>query len=254
MSVLLQARRLAAGYVSGRRQRRVLEGIEVELRAGELVCLLGPNGCGKSTLLRTLAGTQKPLAGQVEIEGAELGLLSIRQLARRVAILLAEPLALGAMTVAELVALGRYPHTDWSGRFTATDRAAVARAVDQVGIAELATRTLESLSDGERQKSMIARALAQEPKVLLLDEPTAFLDLPGRYEIGGLLRQVASTAEDRAVVLSTHDLDFALGTADRLWLIDKAGHLICGQPAELVQQRALEQAFGVPSLALFTGA
>jgi len=169
-----------------------------------------------------------------------------------VAILLAEPLALGAMTVAELVALGRYPHTDWSGRFTATDRAAVARAIDQVGVAELATRPLESLSDGERQKAMIARALAQQPKVLLLDEPTAFLDLPGRFEIGVLLRQVASAADDRAVVLSTHDLDFALGTADRLWLIDQGGQLLCGEPAELVRQRALERAFGVPSLALFT--
>jgi iron complex transport system ATP-binding protein len=237
MSVLT-GQDLTIGY----RKRVVAEDLSLELCAGELVCLLGPNGAGKSTLVRTLAGMQPPLAGRVLLQGDDVGHLPVRELAKRLSVVLTERVDAGTITARELVALGRYPYTDWMSRQTDADRRAVAWALRAVGAAELADRPVHELSDGERQKIMIARALAQEPAVILLDEPTAFLDLPRRVEIVYLLRALARETR-RAILISTHDLDLALRSADQVWLLAMGGKMHVGAPEDLVLSGAFGQAF-----------
>ena len=242
MSVsILSADNLAIGYGTPRKACPVAAGISLELRAGELVCLIGANGAGKSTLMRTLAGMQPPLAGAVRLLGDELRRLKPAEIARRVSVVLTDRIDAGAMTAAALVALGRYPHTNWLHRLSPADHDAIADALAAAGATALANRRVDMLSDGERQKVMIARALAQDPAALLLDEPTAYLDLPRRAEIMRVLRDLAH-ADGRAVLLSTHDLDLALRSADRLWLLSR-GALHVGAPEDLVLNGAFTQAF-----------
>lgn len=216
--------------------------LNLTLHAGELVCLLGPNGAGKSTLIRTLAGMQPPLAGQVFLAGAALTSLRPRDLARHLSVVLTDRVDVGNLSVYALVALGRHPYTDWMGTLTAGDELVVRRAIAAVGAVELAHRQVHELSDGERQRVMIARALAQEPAVIILDEPTAFLDLPRRVEMMRLLRHLARTT-GQAILLSTHDLDLALRSADRLWLMAADGTIHTGAPEDLVLSGAFEAVF-----------
>lgn len=234
---------LAVGYTPPHRPARKIAGnIHITLHAGELACLIGPNGAGKSTLLRTLAGMQKPLAGRVLLVGDEIHTLSPIERAKRLSIVLTERVQAGMFSAYELVALGRHPYTDWSGRLSANDETVIRWAIEAVGAVELSKRPVNELSDGERQKIMIARALAQEPSLIILDEPTAFLDLPRRVEIMRLLRRLARET-GRAVLLSTHDLDLALRLADRLWLMPGDGTLHTGAPEDLVLSGALARAF-----------
>ena len=238
----LRTRDLAVGYRTRRTRRAVLEHVNLAVDSGELVCLLGANGIGKSTLLRTIARMQPPLRGSVELGGADLRAVSHAELARRLGVVLTERVAVDALTVRQIVGLGRYPHSGWFGGLTARDRAAVDWAIEAVGVRDLAARDFSRLSDGERQRVMIARALAQEPVVLVLDEPTAFLDLPSRVELMGLLRQLT---RDRpiAVVVSTHDLELALRTADTIWLLMPGGDIVTGAPEDVVLCGAIGQAF-----------
>ena len=240
---ILQARGLCIGYAPRRRPRlEVAADLEVELFEGELVCLLGPNGAGKSTLVRTLAGLQKPLSGEVLLHGSDLHALTEGERAQLLGLVLTERVDAGNLSAYALAGLGRYPYTGWDGGLSPGDEEVVRWAIDAVGAGDLASRSVGELSDGERQKVMIARALAQEPAVLLLDEPTAFLDLPRRVEILQLLRRVAG-AGDRAVLLSTHDLDLALRCADRLWLLPPGGPLQTGAPEDLVLSGAFQRTF-----------
>lgn len=240
---LLEARDLAVGYTKPRRPPRIVtEGINIALREGEFVCLLGPNGAGKSTLIRTLCGMQPPLSGTVCIAGEPLKELSPHMLAQRMSLVLTQRVAVGMMPVKTLVALGRHPYTDWAGRLSKKDEEAVWRAIADVGIEELAHRPVCELSDGERQKVMIARALAQEPQVMILDEATAFLDLPRRVELMHLLKGLVHDGQ-RAILLSTHDLDLALRCADRLWLLPAGGPLLEGVPEDLVLCDAFARTF-----------
>lgn len=234
----LRTEGLAVGYPG----RPVLSGLDLELRAGELVCLLGPNGAGKSTLLRTLAGLQPPLAGRIRLEDRDMADLPAPARARRIAIVLTERLELGHLTVYDLATLGRYPHTGWSGRLTAEDGEAVRRGLEEAGAWELRHRPCDELSDGEKQRALLARALAQDPAALLLDEPTAFLDLPRRVEAMRALRRL-TRGRGRAVLLSTHDLDLALRAADRLWLVSAAGILHSGLPEDLAMSGAIGETF-----------
>jgi iron complex transport system ATP-binding protein len=238
----LRTRDLAVGYRARGACRAVLEHVNLAVDSGELVCLLGPNGIGKSTLLRTIARMQPPLWGSVELGGADLRAVSHFELARRLGVVLTERVAVEALTVRQIVGLGRYPHSGWFGGLTDRDRAVVGWAIDAVGVRHLAERDFSRLSDGERQRVMIARALAQEPVLLVLDEPTAFLDVPSRVELMGLLRQLT---RDRplAVVVSTHDLELALRTADTIWLVMPGGEVITGAPEDVVLSGAIGQAF-----------
>jgi iron complex transport system ATP-binding protein len=224
----------AAGVVAG--------GIRASLEAGELACLIGPNGSGKSTLLRTLAGLQPPLGGSIRIGGRELSELKPGELARQLAVVLTDEVSVGHITAEELVALGRSPYTDWTGRLTARDREMVRWAIDEVGAGSLAGRSVDALSDGERQRLMIARALAQDPQVLILDEVTAFLDLPRRVDVMRILRRLARTT-GKAVLLSTHELDLALRSADRVWLLAPNGVLQTGAPEDLVLRGDFAEVF-----------
>lgn len=233
---------LAIGYRRGHQQTIVTDAINVELRAGELIALIGPNGAGKSTLMRTLAGLQPPLAGQIYLEGDDLQQLSPAEVARRLAVVLTERVDVGNLSAYGLVALGRHPYTNWRGELTAHDEAIVRQAIIDVGGTALAHRPLLELSDGERQKIMIARALAQEAPILLLDEPTAFLDLPRRVELMRLLGTLAENT-GRAILLSTHDLELALRVADRLWLLPPGGRLTVGIPEALALDGSLHDTF-----------
>ena len=238
----LRTRDLAVGYWTRRSRRAVLERLNLEARAGELVCLLGPNGIGKSTLLRTLARMQPPLWGTVELAGTDLRSITESELARRLGVVLTERVIVEALPVRRIVELGRYPHSGWFGRITDRDRRVVGWAIDAVGASHLAERDFSRLSDGERQRVMIARALAQEPVLLVLDEPTAFLDVPSRVELMGLLRHLTRDAA-LAVVVSTHDLELALRTADVVWLVMPGGELMAGAPEDVVLAGGLAQAF-----------
>ncbi|PPK65600.1 ABC transporter ATP-binding protein [Actinokineospora auranticolor] len=239
----LRAVALSAGY---RRRRRptttVLRDVHLAARPGELIALIGPNGAGKSTLLRTLVGAQPPLAGHVLLDGHDLASLSPRQRARRLAVTLTEPVDVGQMSAEEVVALGRLPYRSWLGRAADRDRAAVDRALVDAGVEDLRNRPLTDLSDGERQRVMVARALAQEPAVLVLDEPTAFLDVARRIELAAMLTRLTATT-GAAIILSTHDLGFALRRADQVWLVGDDATVTAGAPEDLAHGHAVARVF-----------
>ncbi len=238
----LRTKNLKIGYQRRRRPDRVIANdLTLALEAGKLVCLLGPNGVGKSTLMRTLAGMQPMLDGRILLDDIELNTLRPQTLARKLSVVLTEPVNAGLLTSYALVALGRYPYTDWRGNLTEADEDIVRRSIEAVGAVPLAKRPVSELSDGERQKVMIARALAQEPKVMLLDEPTAFLDLPRRVEMMQILRRLAHD-DGRAILLSTHDLDLALRNADVIWLMVD-GRIEVGAPEDLVLSGSFASAF-----------
>lgn len=240
---ILRTEHLTIGYPMRKEASVVVaEDIGVGLQQGELVCLLGPNGAGKSTLMRTLAGMQPLLNGRILLNNQDITTFTPKQLARHLSVVLTEPINAGMLTGWDLVTLGRHPYTSWSGKLTVVDETAVQQAISAVGAIHLAQRHVNTLSDGERQKIMIARALAQEPDIMLLDEPTAFLDLPRRVEIMHILRQLAWESQ-RAILLSTHDLDLALRNADKIWLMPTGGALQVGTPEELVLNGSFEAAF-----------
>jgi iron complex transport system ATP-binding protein len=247
MIIGVQTFDLAVGYKVRNSRSVVLDGLNLSARAGEMVCLLGTNGTGKSTLLRTLARLQPALSGSVKIGGADIRQLSQMELARRLGVVLTERAMVGALTARRIVELGRYPYWDWSGRMTHTDHEVVAWAIEAVGAVHLASRDIMSLSDGERQRFMIARALAQEPSILLLDEPTAFLDVPSRVELMGLLRRLARD-EQLAIVVSTHDIELALRMADTLWLISPGNRLTAGTPEDVILSGNVAEAFQTESI------
>ncbi|MEH2088650.1 ABC transporter ATP-binding protein [Nostoc sp.] len=240
---ILTTHNLTIGYKTSRKTFRcVASDISVSLQAGELVCLLGPNGAGKSTLLRSLAGMQPPIDGEVRLLGENIYKLAPQELAKRLSLVLTEKVDVGMLSAYTLVSMGRYPYTDWWGNLTPEDETIVTWAIKSVGAVHLAQRQVSELSDGERQKIMIARALAQSPIVMLLDEPTAFLDLPRRVEIMQLLRQLARET-NQAILLSTHDLDLALRLADKVWLLSTNGILNVGAPEDLVLSGAFADTF-----------
>ncbi|OKH15238.1 ABC transporter ATP-binding protein [[Limnothrix rosea] IAM M-220] len=236
---LLITKNLTVGYG----QRLLFGSLSLCLRSKAFVCLIGANGAGKSTLLKTLAGLQKPLAGRVFFREQNLHQLPPEQRAKHLSMVLTDRLELDWLSVEELVSLGRHPYTDWQGRLGAGDRDIVRRAIAAVGLTELRQKSITQISDGERQKAMIARALAQQTELMILDEPTAYLDLPRRVEVMQLLRSLAHT-ENRSVLMSTHDLDLALRSADQLWLVTASRDLVMGTPEELVLQGALGATFG----------
>ena len=240
---ILESRNLTIGYRRGRKAAAELaSGLNLRLERGRLTALLGPNGIGKSTLLRTLAGMQKPLSGRVLLAGEDVGQMKAADIARRLSVVLTAAPHPGWMNGYALVALGRHPYTDWLGRLSAYDRAMIGRALDAVDAADLAQRPVIELSDGQRQKLMIARALAQETDVMLLDEPTAFLDAPRRVETMRLLKDLAQKTR-RAILLSTHDLDLALRCCDSLWMMTPTA-LVTGAPEDLVLDDIMATAFG----------
>lgn len=213
---------LCTGYRSRHRTHPVSTGLCGTLAPGALTCLLGTNGTGKSTLLRTMAGLAEPLAGRVCIDGVPIDSLPPEERARRVAVVLTGRPETDYLHVGELVALGRTPYTGFSGRLSEADRAVVRRALRLAAIEEMERRPVRTLSDGECQRAMVARALAQSTPTILLDEPTAFLDFPAKKGLFSLLARLAHT-ERKAILVSTHDVELALRMADRVWLLSATG-------------------------------
>ena len=212
----LELNNLSIGYTTG---KAVAAAITATAAEGRLTCLLGANGMGKSTLLRTMAGFMPPLGGSIAINGTDTSRQPAHRMARQVSVVLTLPSATGNLSVREMVAMGRTPYTNFW----------VDEALSMAGIAHLADRKLYAVSDGERQKAMIAKSLAQQTPVLLLDEPTAFLDYPSRAELMAMLGKLARE-EQKTVLVSTHDIELALHTADDIWLLD--GGTLTAAPAQ----------------------
>ncbi len=241
-NTVIQASQLSVGYRVGKKETCVHRHLNFELRAGELTCLLGANGTGKSTLLRTLAAAQPPLEGELQILGRPMEEYTEKERSRTIGLVLTDKIFAGGLSVYELVALGRQPHTGFFGRLHQEDKRIIDEALEQVGMAHKAQSYTAELSDGERQKVMIAKALVQECPLILLDEPTAFLDVVSRIEMMHLLHRLA-TERQKAILLSTHDIEQALILSDRLWLLSREQGLQCGVPEDLILNHRMEQLF-----------
>jgi len=196
----------------------VKSGISVYALKGELVALIGGNGVGKSTLLRTIAGFQPSMGGDVLIRGKQVNAYREKELALIMSFVSTEIIRVPNLSVFDLVSLGRYPHTNWFGKLLDEDRAIVEEAIKSVGLKGYENRMVNCISDGERQKAMIARTLAQNTDVIVLDEPTAFLDLSNKYEIVHILHELASE-KGKTILFSTHDLTTAIAESDRMWVM-----------------------------------
>lgn len=246
-SSALRLDRLAVGYGTGRHRHTVGSNLSAALPPASLTCLIGVNGAGKSTLLRTLSGLLPPLSGRIEIMGESIASLTVRQMSMRLSVVLTARPDTGHLTAEETVAAGRMPYTPLSGRLSEADQRLVEEAMRLTGTAHLRRRALASLSDGERQRVMIAKSLAQDTPLILLDEPTAFLDFPGKI---GTLRLLQSLAHDRGktILLSTHDLELAFRLADRLWLLTPHG-LQTGTPSTLAADGTLARYFAADGIA-----
>ena len=235
----IQLRNLSIGYQTRHGVKTVAEGISGSILSGQLTCLLGPNGVGKSTLLRTLSAFQPKLGGEILLNYKELSSFTDKELSRLIGVVLTEKPDVRNMSVRELVSLGRSPYTGFWGTYSKEDLCVVDEAIALVGIEALSQRMVHTLSDGERQKVMIAKALAQQTPVIFLDEPTAFLDYPSKVEMLQLLRRISREAE-KTIFLSTHDVELALQLADVLWLM-RSQETGVGSPVTIGSPRALAE-------------
>ncbi len=231
---MIELRHLTVGYG----KQAVLSDINATLDTGKTVCLLGANGCGKSTLLRTLAGFQQPLCGHIMVEGESLMSMTPKQRSRLVSVVLTERTLVQNMKVRDLVALGRSPYTGFFGRLSEEDECAISDAIRMVGIADLAGRAIDTLSDGERQKVMMAKSFAQQTPVILLDEPTAFLDFHAKLDTFRLMLQLAHRM-NKIIIMSTHDVEMAIQLCDTLWIVQD-GAIKAGRAEELTKDGTLQ--------------
>lgn len=243
-SIVVQLSDVAVGYQTKNSTYIIANHLNLNLNRGEIICLLGPNGCGKSTLLRTIAGMQPTISGDISILGENVKAMDITELARNMSIVLTDVVDVPNMTVYDIVAYGRFPHTNWFGTTSPKDEEVIYKSLAAVSLTDFSSRLYTSLSDGEKQRVMIARALAQETPLILLDEPTAHLDLPNRIEVMNLLRELAHVT-GRTILLSTHELGLAVRVADIIWLMPRHAPVISGKPDTLIKEGAFEKTFNI---------
>ena len=243
----IQLHDLSTGYRSRHEEKVISRHLELAIAPGEVVMLMGPNGSGKSTLMHTMAGLLPPLSGEVIISGKPLSSLKMKELARLLSLVLTERIPAGNMSISDIVAVGRYPYTGFRGSLRPEDKAVIHEALTACHLDGMQERLYSTLSDGEKQRVMIARALAQETPLILLDEPTAHLDLPSRLEVTTMLRTLARSL-GKSILISTHELDLALGWADTIWLMDRAGEITASAPEDLILGGHIERVFGAPGL------
>lgn len=234
---MIELKKLTLGYG----QRTLLEAVNAQITGGQLVALLGRNGTGKSTLLRTMMGLEKPQSGEIILQGKNIASLKPEKLARNISFVTTDKVRIANLRCKDVVALGRSPYTNWLGQLQGEDLERVDNAMRLVSMSGYADKTMDKMSDGECQRIMIARALAQDTPVILLDEPTAFLDLPNRYELCLLLKKLAQE-EKKCVLFSTHDLDIALSLCDSIMLIDNPQMYTLPTP-EMVASGHIERLF-----------
>jgi iron complex transport system ATP-binding protein len=244
----LSLRHLKVGYGGQQKTVCLFEDLNLSLYAGQLVCFMGPNGIGKSTLMRTIAGLQKPLSGKIHFHQFD----EKQSVSRLISVVLTHKIVAFNMTVFEIVAFGRYPYLKWNVSLSPMDEDIINRSIAQVHIEHLAEKKVQELSDGQLQMVMIARALAQDTPIVLLDEPTAHLDLNNRVEIMKLLRRICRET-NKAIMVSTHELDLALQVADSIWLTDLERNILTGIPEDLVLSGAFDAIFQFKGFNLKTG-
>ena len=241
----LAARGLAAGYPG----RRVIDDLDLEIAPGRITMIIGANACGKSTLLGVLARVHTPQGGRVELDGTDVSTIARRTFAQTVGLLPQHPSAPDGLTVAELVSRGRHPHRGVFQRWSAADTARVAEAMARTGVADLADRPVGDLSGGQRQRVWIAMALAQDPRILLLDEPTTFLDLSHQIEVLDLLRELNRT-DGTTIVVVLHELNLAARYADELVVMSDGRIVAQGSPADVLTAEVVSDAFSLEALVI----
>lgn len=233
---------LSIGYISKKNQKVVAKDLSCSVSSGELTCLLGANGVGKSTLLRTLCAFQPKLDGAILLEGKDISSYTEKDLSKLISVVLTDRFSIKNMTSRELIGLGRSPYTGFWGVLDDEDNKIIDEAIRLVKIENLENRLIDTLSDGERQKCLIAKALVQATPIILLDEPTAFLDFPSKVELMQLLHRL-SRETNKTIFLSTHDLELALQIADKIWLMDKQSGIQIGTPEDLALNGCLMNFF-----------
>lgn len=234
---MIELRDLSIGYG----KRKLLADVNATIDAGKLTALIGRNGSGKSTLLRAVAGLNPRYNGEILLGGHNIRNMRPQQLSKTIAFVNTERTRIANLRCEDVIAVGRAPYTNWIGRMQNLDREIVARSLTSVGMSDYARRTMDTMSDGECQRIMIARALAQDSPIILLDEPTSFLDMPNRYELCTLLFRLAHD-EGKCILFSTHELDIALSLADAIALIDPP-QLACMTTADMRQSGYIERLF-----------
>lgn len=247
MSTSVEIKKLTTGYKARGGNKVIASNLQAELCGSEMVCLLGPNGAGKSTLLRTMASLQPALSGCIEVMGRDVRSYKSYELAQLISIVLTDNSNIKNMTVEEVVSMGRNPYTGFWGKLKEKDKKMVEKSMSWIGIEELAKRKMQTLSDGERQKVMIAKAIAQETPIIFLDEPTAYLDYPSKIHMMTMLHRLSKTLR-KTIFMSTHDLEHALQVADKVWLLDKELGLVTGQPEDLSLDGSIEKFFAKEGL------
>ncbi|SEL04941.1 ABC transporter ATP-binding protein [Rhodococcus maanshanensis] len=236
----LAAEALTVGYGD----RIIVDGLDLEIPTGVVTTVIGPNGCGKSTLLRSLGRLLKPKSGQVLLDGKAISTLKTKDVARTLGMLPQAPVAPEGLTVADLVARGRHPHQSWIRQWSADDEGEVARALALTGVSELADRPVDQLSGGQRQRAWISMALAQGTDILLLDEPTTYLDLAHSVEVLDLVDRMHEEL-GRTVVMVLHDLNLAIRYSDRLIVMSEGAVVASGTPSEVISEELLLKVFGL---------
>ena len=239
--IILNTVDLSIGYCEKKGTSYIVENLSVELEKGKLVCLLGKNGIGKSTLLRTLSKTQHKLSGEIWIEGENLHHIEAATLAKKMSLVLTEKIPESQLNVFEIIALGRQPYTNWLGKLSSIDHEKIEEAMELVQIKELAFRKNYELSDGQLQKVMIARALAQDTPIIILDEPTAHLDLHHKIDVFRILQKLVQKT-NKTILLSTHEVNLAIQLADELWLMSP-DKFVTGTTNDLIKSKDLENLF-----------
>jgi iron complex transport system ATP-binding protein len=232
---------LLIGFTTGKYRKILLPPLNAIACRGELIAMIGQNGIGKSTLLRTITGLQAAIGGSVIINAKPINSYSRTEFAKHVCYISTEQVRVNNMKVYDMVALGRFPHTDWLGKLTGKDHDIIENAIEKVGMQIFRERYINELSDGERQRVMIARVLAQDTDLLVMDEPTAFLDIKSKYEIVHLLHDL-SKKRRKTIIFSTHDLNIAVSEADKIWLILKDSFKE-GAPEDLIIGGAFNMLF-----------
>ena len=233
---------LTIGYKRGKTVIPVQQNLNLRVEKGEMLSLIGPNGCGKSTLIRTICGLQEPLSGQILINDIDLKKIPLAERAKLFGMVLTDTVRLGFITVKQMVAMGRHPYTTFSGKLSENDEHRIVESMAAVHLEDFSDRSVLELSDGERQRVMIAKALAQDTPFILLDEPTSHLDLPNRVEMMLLLKRLAGEMK-KSILISTHEIDLALRLSDKIWLMNPGVSVETGTPRELIKNQSIQTVF-----------